>query len=369
VATDPQSVQRLSASQEAALQHVRSSAAGRRPAAFERIVKVLVHSTGALDSDGLILAVATRVRIALNFHPDRIAADGRVVAEAMLEDGLYRSQFETRISNGGLTAFPGGGRDRWEEAIFGGAYQSPAVAPSERPKYGGLNLMHHPDGPCPRFGSCHLRLRPEVLERSTFCFGDSHMGPRDVGTIDAFEPVLAALLEVVQTNGEALGRSQVSVQSLIEAIGGNGLEVLSATQGRALDDYIEAQVHGSVDLAKDAEAIIADPSFQRTPIGSALMGISRRYELDLTWHSGFELDVADVPAEFRGPRIPLVARRIIEEFGGTSSRLHAELIGRAARSVVTEPARWANWDTPLETLQQIKQLWHVLVRYGTSRTS
>jgi hypothetical protein len=36
--------------------------------------------------------------VAVHFHPDRIAADGRVVVERLLDDGVYRSQFETRIS-------------------------------------------------------------------------------------------------------------------------------------------------------------------------------------------------------------------------------------------------------------------------------
>lgn len=30
--------------------------------------------------------------------------------EALAEDGVYRSQFETMTSNGGLTAYPGGAR-------------------------------------------------------------------------------------------------------------------------------------------------------------------------------------------------------------------------------------------------------------------
>lgn len=71
--------------------------------------------------------------LTLNFHPDRLLADGRSVAEALYADGVYRSQFETSISSGGLTAYRGGDRDVWERALFAGA--------------------------CPGFGSCHVRLR------------------------------------------------------------------------------------------------------------------------------------------------------------------------------------------------------------------
>jgi hypothetical protein len=32
--------------------------------------------------------------------------------------------------------------------------------------------------------------------------------------------------------------------------------------GRALDDYVEAQVHANIDLATDVEAVVVDPSFR-----------------------------------------------------------------------------------------------------------
>jgi hypothetical protein len=64
---------------------------------------------------------------------------------------VYRSQFETGTSNGGLTAHPGGDRWSWESRIFAGAYDD---APSaERPKYGSLNFPRRATGGAPRFGS------------------------------------------------------------------------------------------------------------------------------------------------------------------------------------------------------------------------
>lgn len=76
------------------------------------------------------------VRVTLNFHPDRTSG-GRTVLQQFAEHGTYRSQFETGTSTGGLTAYPGGDRWRWEQRIFDGAYDE---APSaQRPKYGALN--------------------------------------------------------------------------------------------------------------------------------------------------------------------------------------------------------------------------------------
>jgi hypothetical protein len=366
MSTDPATDPLLSTAQQAALRHVRSRALRERSAARRRIAAALDESTLTSNDVAALLAPMVSAPLALNFHPDRLAGDGRTVAQSMLEDGVYKSQFESRISNGGLTAFPGGDRDRWEERTFAGAYQQPGVAPNQRPKYGGLNVMNYPDGPCPRFGSCHLRLRREVLARTTFSFGDSHTEPRDLGTIDAFDSVLAGLLEATSSTGVALGRAETSVDSLIEVIKEQPSARVVGTDppGRALDDYIEAQVHGRVELAADAEAIVADPSFRGTEIGHVLGETARRHGLELSWHVGFELDAAEVPTEFRGPAIPVIAQRIAREFGAGSPRLHAELIGRAARSVVTDPDRWKDWDTPAETLQRIKQLWHVLVQFG-----
>ncbi len=60
-------------------------------------------------------------RVTLHFHPDRLVG-GAPILSRMLQDGLYRSQFETGVSNGGRTAYPGGDRWRWESRMFGGAY-------------------------------------------------------------------------------------------------------------------------------------------------------------------------------------------------------------------------------------------------------
>ncbi len=59
--------------------------------------------------------------LTLQFHPDWPHA-GRMVIESMAEDGRYRSQFMTGISNGGLSAFPGGDRWRWKSLLFSARY-------------------------------------------------------------------------------------------------------------------------------------------------------------------------------------------------------------------------------------------------------
>jgi hypothetical protein len=144
------------------------------PPAGSAQARALAHVT-AQSAGGPIDA---SLSLTLNFHPDRFHR-GAPVLQVLAADGCYRSQFETGTSSGGLTAYPGGARWHWESRIFGGAYDE--VPPAERPKYGALNYQRREAGGSPRFGSAHLRLRPEALLRSTFCYPDSVFEPAHFG--------------------------------------------------------------------------------------------------------------------------------------------------------------------------------------------
>lgn len=127
---------------------------------------------------GVQTAAARTEAITLQFQPDWPHQGGKVI-ESMAADGIYRSQFATGMSNGGLTAFPGGDRWRWESRLFSGQYDR--VPGSARPVYGAWNRRGDPHGGGIRFGSSYFRLRPEAVDRSTFCFPDSFLEPVDVG--------------------------------------------------------------------------------------------------------------------------------------------------------------------------------------------
>jgi hypothetical protein len=131
-------------------------------------------------------------RVTLQFHPDRLTRDGRPVLASMARDGVYRSQFETGTSNGGLTAYAGGERWRWESRIFGGAYDEAPV--SARPRYGALNFRGRTVGGSPRFGSAHLRLSEHTMARTRFCHPDSVFEPALFGV----HPRLSTVLMLAQ---------------------------------------------------------------------------------------------------------------------------------------------------------------------------
>ena len=372
----------LTEANRVALAQVRAHAQRERPRHMARIASVLTGACVEADAEGLLSATSGEGVVAMNFHPDRLLADGRSVAQALHEEGVYRSQFETSISSGGLTAYPGGDRDTWERALFAGAYQAPAVRACERPKYGGLNLMNYLNGACPRFGSCHLRLRRTATERATLIFGDSNAKPTDIGLIDAFAPVMAPLLENIAAGKGALGRSGVDVRAFVDGVlhgdlsRGRGL--FAPAMGHTLNDYIEAQVHGVVSLATDVESLVIDPAFAGTPTGGLLLAMAKRYGFEAEWHPGSALALTEVPQEApdaaeaelmrwqafcANGRARRLAERVIEHHG-SAPHLDAANIGQAAVSAVRNPKRWQDWGTPLEVLQHLKDLWLILVTHG-----
>lgn len=264
-----------------------------------------VHETGrralahveARSSGG---PIDPALRVTLNFHPhflDRLA-----------DEGVYRSQFVTGTGNGGLTARPGGDRWNWESRIFGGAYdEAPA---HERPVYGALDFRRRSYGAAPRFGSAHLRLAPEATARTSFCYPDSFLEPTDFGV--APRMALVALAE--------------------------------ADERDPLDDYVEAQVHGPVELARDVEALVLDPSHRGTAVEEA----ARRLPCPVEWHPGFRLTVAELHRHpsFRGPEYVDLGTRIAED-----GLLTPRVVQDASLSGAYDP-------------QDVKRVWHYLARFG-----
>ncbi|QSO52666.1 DUF3626 domain-containing protein [Alicyclobacillus curvatus] len=357
----------LTAVQSKAIGHVEQRALQLQSVA-RRSLGELFSEAGCTTDDisTLISSIQTNGRVTLNFHPDRMLPVGHSVVWGMLRDGLYKNQFETQVTNGSRTAFPGGERDLWEHVLFGGAYHEQSARASHRPKYGGFNIMNYADGASPRFGSCFLQLYPHVSSRCTFTFGDSHTQPECVGTLQVFEPILAELVRNVKTSGVALGSVGHSVGTILERLSNveSGFShAVKGALGRALDDYIEAQVHGDIDLSADVEMLVADPSFQGTPVGEALEHICFQYGIKLAWHPGFNLCVDDVPEDFRGAAMPPFAH-LVERFATVHGRLDAATLGRAAASFYAQPECWRDWAEPDVTFQHFKQLWHVLVRFG-----
>jgi Protein of unknown function (DUF3626) len=302
--------------------------------------------------------IRRHARVALHFHPDRPLSDGRTVAESLLQEGIYRSHFETGISNGGVTAHAGGRRDVCEQGLFGGAYHAPGVEMGDRPKYGSLDLLGHAEGPSPRFGSCYLVLAAPVSQRCTLTYQDSHGDPIECGTIEEFDDVFAALLRDVFLHECALGERDLTVAILldrVERLLANPVERrLADRPAKNLNQYIEAQVHGMVSLEDDADLLVVDPSFQGTTTAKFLSAVCERYGIIMQWHHGFRLSCDRVPRDFRGPTMPSLAKRV-----APNGTLDASLIGDAVRALQVNSQEWNDRGTLTEVLQELKS-------YGTS---
>jgi hypothetical protein len=259
--------------------------------------RALAH-VAARSVDG---ALDGKAQVTLNFHPER-------VVEALARHGRYRSQFETGTSNGGLTAYPGGDRWRWESRIFGGAYDR--AGPEQRPVYGSLNLRHSAVGGSPRFGSAHLRLTEAALARTTFCFPDSYLEPERFGV---------------------LGRM-------------GALPRFEENSEEPLDDYIEAQVHGPVLMERDVEALVLDPCYRGTDVERA----AAELRVTVEWHYGLRLSI-EVMAQhphYRGPEYVELGRVLARD-----GYLDARIVGEARATGAYDP-------------QDLKRVWHYIARFG-----
>lgn len=293
-------------------------------------------------------------RFTVNFHPDRVARSGHTVAAGLAAAGRYRSQWVTGISNGGRSAVSGGDRARWEHELFGGAYDDADPNVVELPIYGAYDLLCDAHGGSPRFGSSYLVLRHAVFDRVTMCVGDSHADPSDLGTIAEPHALLAGLAE--QAAARRLLDRSLDGSHLAAVLRG---ELTDPGPARSLDGYVEAQVHGRVDLTEDVEVIVVDPSFRGTDVDRDLDEVSRRYDVEVRWHGGSELHVRDVPDDFRGPTMPQLATRIARPDGVVD----AHAIGVAAASIEPGPML-ATGDRPDSPAQQLKYLWHTVLALG-----
>ena len=260
-----------------------------------------------VDSFSKGLPIDRTLRVTLSFHPDRVHSSLHIL-DSLVQYGIYKSQFETGTSNGGLTAHPGGDRWHWESRIFGNAYD--VATPSERPKYGALNYKRSQYGASPRFGSAYLRLKQEILERTTFCYPDS-----------VFEP---------DTFGTAMHMSLI--------------DLALADEKDLLDDYIEAQVHGELRVSRDVEALVLDPSYRGTSVEQK----AQQLETEVEWHDGFELSIDELVKhpDYRGTQYIQLGQEIASE-------------GILTPYIIGEAAATGRYDQ-----QDLKRVWHYLARYG-----
>ncbi|OJJ22800.1 hypothetical protein BKI52_00160 [marine bacterium AO1-C] len=297
--------------------------------------------------------------IAIHFHPYRLNVQGQSVLELLTESKRYKSQFETNISNGALDPTTGGKREQWENLLFGNTYHQ-SISLANRPKYGALDLWRFSDGPAPRFGSCFFVSKPHLSQYATFTYLDSHLNPDVKGTINCFEDILASLLSEAFERDFAVGQTNIRPHQLLDQVSKrlntSDHFVYQGAPSRNLNHYIEAQIHTDIQLDTDVDYLVADYAYKHTKYEKDLKLLCEKCEIELIWNKGFQLALVDVPDHFRGKEMPQVAKEI-----AINQSINAYVLAKAEQRYYQ-----AKTDVALlqHQLQQLKYLWHTLVKYG-----
>jgi hypothetical protein len=254
------------------------------------------------------------LRITVNFQPDR-RVDGVWLLERIANDGLYRSQFETGYSSGAVPIDPTcPERHQFEHDNFGGAYDN--TLPEHRPKYGALDFLDDGFGGAPWYGSAHVRLRGQVLDRTTFCYPDSAAPGKRFGTVDACALIHGARADL---------RS-----------GADPIKI-----------YVEAHIHGPLTVG-DIEAIVLDPSFRDTAVEAQ----AHRIGAPVRWHAGFVVKTSAIQAhhDFRGQAV-------------------ADFACSLAHNGVLTPACLTSAAEHGTDPRALRRVWHYLARFGAGSRS
>lgn len=306
-----------------------------------------------------ISLIQRKASIAVHFHPYRLNKQGQGVLKSLIDSKHYKSQFETNISNGALDPTKGGKREQWENTLFGNTYNQ-SVKLANKPKYGALDLWRFSDGPAPRFGSCFFVLKPHLSQYATFTYLDSHLNPDAKGTIHCFEVILESLLSEAFERDFAIGKANIRPHQLLEQVSKrlntNYSQFSQEAPSRNLNHYIEAQIHTHIQLDTDVDYLVADCAYKYTEYEKDLKLLCEKCEIELIWNKGFQLAAIDVPHHFRGKEMPKIAEQI-----AINQSISAYALAKAEQRYYQ-----AKTDSPMlqNQLQQLKYLWHTLVKYG-----
>ena len=213
-------------------------------------------------------------------------------------------------------------------------------------------------------------LRPEVSARCSFTLlgSQEESAAEQTGTLGALEPVMAALAHHLEAVPAPFGYPGLTLHRLLTEMGTKVPIVPDGVSadglGRALDSFVEAQVHGTVDLRRDVEALVVDAAFYGTEVGDTLAELGSTYEISLSWHPGFTLAADEFPEEFRGFRARGIAERVAKD-----GIVDALSLGAGQNDFVLNPEAWREFGSMSEILTSFRRVWHVLVLLGVPAES
>jgi hypothetical protein len=122
---------------------------------------------------------------------------------------------------------------------------------------------------------------------------------------------------------------------------GDLLALADASAVDPLDDYVEAHVHGGLEIARDPRRLVLDPSFR----GTELERVAAELGVPVAWHPGLELEVDRIEEleAYRG--IDALALALELAVDGIDARI----LGEAAEGC---------------DAQAVNRVWHLIARFG-----
>jgi len=153
-----------------------------------------------------------------------------------LRDTHYRNFWETGTGRGSTDT---GARGGWEERFFGKAFED--CLPTEKPKYGCLNLTNDPKGvsSATQYGTSYFIMKHSIRWRVTITSRDSSNPDARPGTLRQFARFLQ--------EGEG---SKLTDGDLMRVVRHRAAETVAY--------YKEVQIHGDVRFSQDVHALVAD---------------------------------------------------------------------------------------------------------------
>lgn len=150
----------------------------------------------------------------------------------LVQDTHYRSAHETLDKSINYMCH----RYNWEAYHFMDIYND--ATPFEKPKYGALNYLNHPQGVCgaEHYGTWFIVLKPTLRKRVSCTFGDSFAD---------------AAIGVLDHCAHVIGEMSIDELKKLSHVVANRIPFAEYTT----NNYIECQIHGAIELATDIASI------------------------------------------------------------------------------------------------------------------
>ena len=227
----------------------------------------------------------------------------------LLKDSHYRNFYETNATN---TMSTQSERFKWDSLLFEGLYDS-NTAPHERIKFGLLDVGFAQNSDIIRktiarlYGWSRLELKPSVRWRCTYSIGDSGIvkGTRDLTVLETLvtgqwrsqemRPVVlaAAAAAAVGKDGEDDVKQRVEKDRIEQRRRMKEGRGILRWEKQSSVIYIEAQIHGPIDLSTDVEALIVDKHYKNNEtMVSYLDAFTERFGVPYRWT---EEEIGEIP--------------------------------------------------------------------------